>query len=271
MANLYGGQDDQADGLRRIMAGPQPRVFSVLSAIAGLDKSRMLTNLAVSLQRHGSEALVINADSHQSMQSYGASGLSTLAAVAAGQAGLKGALKRVKQGFSVTNLMTIKQFRSGLAQDMQLGLNSLVSDLANQYDVILVDAELTSEDTLPLAILNDGEIVIQLNNHPDAIKEAYRLIKQLYNQLGCRSFGILITDVQAAEAERLFNHLSQVARRYLSVRLDFMGVIPPDEYLNKASKLGRAVVEAFPMALASAAFKDLAKRLDFGRDAYAAG
>lgn len=271
MANLYGGQDDQANGLRRIMAGPQPRVFSVLSAIAGMDKSRMLTNLAVSLQRHGSEALVINADSRQSMQSYGASGMSTLSAVVAGQAGLKGAIKRVKQGFSVANLMTIKQLRSGLQQEVQDDLNGLVTDLASQYDVLLVDAELANEDGLPLTLLNEGEIVVHLNNHPDAIKEAYRLIKQLYNQLGCRSFGILVTDVEAVEAERLFRHLSQVARRYLSVELDFMGAIPPDEYLNKAGKLGRAVVEAFPMALASAAFKDLAKRLNFGRDAYVAG
>ncbi|MDP2248782.1 MAG: MotR [Nitrosomonadales bacterium] len=271
MANLYDNYDDQADGLRRIMAGPQPRVFSVLSAIDGMDKSRILANLAVSLLRNGSEVLVINADAQQSMQSYGASGLSTLSALAVAQAGLKGTIKRVSQGFSVANLMTIKQLRQGMTQDMQGALNDLVTDLANQYDVLLVDAELTAEDTLPLAVLNEGEIVIQLNNHPDAIKQAYRLIKQVYNQLGCRSFGILVTDVQPAEAERVFNHLSQVARRYLSVRLDFMGAIPPDEYLNKASKLGRAVVEAFPMALASAAFKDLAKRLDFGRDAYAAG
>lgn len=271
MANLYANHDDQADGLRKIMAGPQPRVFSVLSASAGFDKSRMLINLAVSLQRQGSEVLVINADSRQSMQAYGASGLDTLSAVAVDQASLKGAVRAAGQGFSVAQLMTVKQLRSGMTPDVNHALNNLLADLAHRFDVLLVDAELTGEDTLPLDMLNEGEIVIQLNNHPDAIKQAYCQIKQVYNQLGCRSFGVLMTDVQATEAERLFNHLSQVARRYLSVRLDFMGSIPPDEYFKQASKLGRPVVEAFPRALASTAFKDLAKRFDFGRDACVAG
>lgn len=271
MANLYTNHDDQADGLRRIMTGPQPRVFSVLSASAGLDKSRMLINLAVSLRRQGSEVLVLNADSRQPMQAYGVSGLNTLSAVAVDQASLKGAVRPATQGFSVAQLMTIKQLRHGMTQEANRALNNLLAELANQFDVLLVDAELTSEDTLPLTMLNEGEIVIQLNNHPDTIKQAYCLIKQVYNQLGCRAFGVLMTEAQAAEAERVFNHLSQVARRYLSVRLDYMGTIPPDEYFNQASKLGRPVVEAFPRASASAAFKDLAQRLDFGRVAYAAG
>lgn len=267
MANPYANHDDQADGLRKIMAGPQPRVFSLLSASVGFDKARMLVNLAVSLQHQGSEVLVINADSRQSMQAYGVSGLNTLSAAAMGQASLTEAIRTSHQGFSVAQLMTVKQLRGGLPQEVNHALNKLLADLAHQFDVLLVDAELTAEDTLPLSMLNEGEIVIQLSHHPDSIKQAYRQIKQVYNQQGCRSFGVLLTNVQAAEAERLFNHLSQVARRYLSVRLDYMGSIPPDEYFNQASKLGRPVVEAFPRALASTAFKDLAKRFDFGRDA----
>ncbi|CAG0998982.1 hypothetical protein MTYP_02740 [Methylophilaceae bacterium] len=269
MDNLYTSRyDDQAVGLRRIMAGPQPRVISVLSATSGQEKSRILTNLAVSLQQSGSEVLVVNADSQQFVQTYGAIGLSTLVAVAERKASLKAAIRRNNQGFSVSNLMTVKQLRAGLDEQACLLLNSLVDSLARQYDVLLVDAELTSDDTLPLPILNEGEIVIQLNNKPDAIKQAYRLIKQAYSQLGCRSFGILVTGVDAAQAESVFRNLSQVARRYLAVKLDFMGAIPPDEYLNRAARLGRAVVEAFPMALASAAFKELAQKLDYGHHTY---
>ncbi|PKO58024.1 MAG: MotR, partial [Betaproteobacteria bacterium HGW-Betaproteobacteria-18] len=149
----------------------------------------MLINLAVSLQRQGSEVLVINADSRQSMQAYGVSGLDTLSAVALDQASLKGAVRAAGQGFSVAQLMTVKQLRSGLTPDVNHALNNLLADLANRFDVLLVDAELTGEDTLPLSMLNEGEIVIQLNHHPDAIKQAYCLLKQVYNQLGCRSFG----------------------------------------------------------------------------------
>lgn len=271
MANLYVDHDDQAGGLRRIMASPQPRVFSVVSASAGFDKSRMLVNLAVSLRRQGNEVLVINADSRQSVQAYGAICPGTLSAAALERAGLKGAIRPSDQGFSVAQLMTARQLRSGLTSAEQQALNHLLTALAQQFDVLLVDAELTREDMLPLAMLNQGGIVIQLDRHPDAVRQAYSRIKQVYNQLGCRSFGILMTDVQEQEAGRLFACLAQVARRYLSVRLDYMGSIPPDDYFSQASKLGRPVVEAFPAASASAAFQDLARRLGLGHAACAAG
>ena len=39
-----------------------------------------------------------------------------------------------------------------------------------------------------------------------------------------------------------------------------MGSVPADEYLHRAARLGRAVVDAFPLAGASVAFRRLAGR-----------
>jgi flagellar biosynthesis protein FlhG len=270
LADFHTLHDDQAGGLRRIMAGPQPRVVSLLSAGSGIDKSSMLINLAVSLQRQGSEVLVINADSRQTMPAYGAVSPSTLSAVALGHAVFKAAVRPSTHGFPVAQLMTVRQLRSGIGEAERQALNRLLAGLAQRYDVLLVDAELTAGDVLPLPILNEGEIVIQLNQHPDAIKQAYSRIKQMYGRLGCRDFGVLLTDMPEQEARRLFDRLSQVARRYLSVRLDHMGTIPPDTCISRASRLGRPLVDAFPKASASAAFMALAGRLGFGADAWAA-
>jgi flagellar biosynthesis protein FlhG len=40
-----------------------------------------------------------------------------------------------------------------------------------------------------------------------------------------------------------------------------MGSVPADEYLHRAARLGRAVVDAFPLAGASVAFRRLAGRI----------
>lgn len=261
-------QDDQAGGLRRIMAGPQPRLFSLLPAVAGADQSRLLANLAVSLRRGGSEVLVIDASSNAPAALYDTRGLSTLAAVVTQQRSIESAIRRVDQGYAVARLMPAAQLRQAAPP---AALNQLLDGLARRYDVVLLDAELTSQDVLPLPLLNEHGIIIQLNRHPDAIKQAYRLIKRLYNQLGCRTFGILLLDTPAAAAGAVFDNLSQVARRYLAVRLELMGVIPSDEHLQRAGRLGRAVVEAFPTALASMAFGALARRLDAGHASCAAG
>ncbi|HSY26137.1 MAG TPA: antiactivator of flagellar biosynthesis FleN protein, partial [Burkholderiaceae bacterium] len=42
---------DQAEGLRRMLAGPKPRIFTFLSATPDDEKSAMLSNLGASLVR----------------------------------------------------------------------------------------------------------------------------------------------------------------------------------------------------------------------------
>lgn len=262
---------DQAAGLRRIMAGPQPRIISILSATEGCDKFRTLSNLAVSLCRHGSDVLVVNAatNSHEALRQYGMNGLPTLMAVAQRKRSMEEAIALSGQGFSVANLMTNHQLHAEFDPVQFQALNRVFETLAHRYDVILADAELTAVDALPLAAMNQNEILIQLTNNPDSIKQAYRLIKQIYSQLGRRSFGILVTEVSDPQSLDIFRNIAQVARRYLSIELEYMGAIPPDEHLNRASHLGRPVVEAFPMAVASAAFKALAKRLGYKQTQFA--
>jgi flagellar biosynthesis protein FlhG len=65
------------------------------------------------------------------------------------------------------------------------------------------------------------------------------------------------------EGRDLFAKLVKVTERFLDdVMLDFMGSIPYDEYLRKAVKMQRPVVDAYPGSKISSAFKEIAKRAD---------
>ena len=52
---------DQAEGLRRMLAGVQPRVLTFLSATPQDDKGAMLVNLGASLAHAGNEVLLLDA------------------------------------------------------------------------------------------------------------------------------------------------------------------------------------------------------------------
>jgi flagellar biosynthesis protein FlhG len=148
-------------------------------------------------------------------------------------------------------------------------LNSIFSELAKQYEIVLVDAALNSSHILPLKALNDGEIIIKLTRHPESIKEAYLLIKKIYSQLGRRSFGIIVDNASDVQAQTVFDNISQVARRFMQIEVEYFGAIPTDIHLSRATKLGRSVIDAFPLASASTAFKQIAQRLNYKHD-YAA-
>lgn len=264
-------KNDQAAGLRRIMATPIPRVISIISAAstsasAKQDQPRMLTNLAASIRSQGSEVLIMHASYTSNGASYEMDQLPTLFDVANQLASLPDAIRNTSQGLPVAKLLHEDQVNIPLDNNAGIALNDIFDELARQYEIVLVDATLNNEQLLPLKTLNESEILIQLTRDPESIKNAYTLIKQICSQLGRRSFGIIVDDATESQAQTVFKNISQVARRFMQIELEFFGAIPKDVHLSKAEKLGRSVVDAFPMTAASIAFKQLAKHLDYKHD-----
>jgi flagellar biosynthesis protein FlhG len=254
---------DQAAGLRRIMATPAPRVISIISAAATHDKSRLMTNLAASISDQGNKTLIIHASKESSESFYGINTLPTLVDVVNKRFALPKAIHLSQYGFSVAKLMQRSHLGYVLDQPSHDLLSALFQKIANQYEMLLVDASLNQQHLLPLNQLNQGEIIFQLTRQAESIKDAYSLIKRMYHQLGRRSFGIIVDDATEKQAQTVFNNIASVSKRYLMVELEYFGAIPNDDYISKATQLGRSVVEAFPLATASTAFKKMALKLDY--------
>ncbi|ACT50036.1 MULTISPECIES: motr [Methylovorus] len=256
-------REDQAAGLRRIMSGPRPRIVSVLSAMPGNAQARLIKNLGASIQDDGNNVIIVHATANtgDALTHYKLGNTPSLLEVANQRVPLNKAIKFSEQGYRISRLLP-KQGSMQFQQAEGLQLDRIFGKLAQEYDIVLVDTVLNN-NALPLQSLNDGEIVIQLTRDPESIKQAYILIKQVCSQLGRRSFGIVVSNASQAQAMLVFENIAQVARRFMQIDLEFMGAIPADEHLSRAEKLGRVVIDAFPMAQASAAFKALARKLDY--------
>ena len=251
---------DQAAGLRRLMAGPKPRIVSVLSASSNSELPRILSNLAASLTRDGSSPHIVHAANADpdALKHYGLQDIPTLSDILQQRQPLIAAIHNNALGFSASRLLSPGQV---VTEKMAGPLEKCVTELARLHDIVIVETALNQQQRLPLAMLNEGEIIIQLTNKAAAIKQAYKVIKQLYSHLGKRSFGILVHSANAKQADGVFSNIAAVARQYLQLELEYMGYIPADDHVIRASKLGRSVIDAFPAALASQAFRELARRL----------
>jgi flagellar biosynthesis protein FlhG len=253
---------DQAEGLRRMLAGPKPRVFTFLSAAPAEEKGAMLVNLGASLAQAGRDVLLLDA----CVASDGISARldavrgATLLQVARQERALDDVIQTMPQGFGVASLMRGPQ-RAALqdAQQMRRIANAC-GVLAARSDIMLVDAELDKDEGFSVPLLASGEIVVQVANTPASIKSAYALIKRLNARLGRRPFSILVSGASEKEAQVVYQNMAQAANRYLAVKLSSMGSVPADDHLKRAMHLGRAVVDAFPLAGASVAFRRLAGR-----------
>ncbi|ACT48176.1 MinD/ParA family ATP-binding protein [Methylotenera mobilis] len=258
--------NDQAAGLRRIMAKPKPRIVSVLSASSTQAQPRLITNLAATMVSQGNEVLVMHASEHAFEHHYELAQSPTLLDVISDTHTLAQAIKTTTNGYASVKLMHKSLFKKANDAHSASQLNLLFNQLAQQYDIVLVDTMLNADSVLPLHQLNESEIIIQLSRKPESITEAYSLIKQVCGELGRRSFGIIVDDSTDAQAQIVFGNIAQVAKRYMQIELEFFGAIPADSHISRASKLGRSVIDAFPLAMASTALKQIAQRLDYKHD-----
>jgi len=290
---------DQAEGLRRMLAGPKPRIVTFLSATPQDDKGAMLVNLGASLAQSGNDVIIVDAceRDYGVARRLGVEGGASLLQVARQECALNQVIHQVPQGFSVVKMghfaMHAHHHVAPAKAGAQVAASSRVREqnwapafagategfasargdearrLANAFDVlvkqsagsiVIVDGEFSPDGDFPVPVLAASEIVVQVSTSAASITNAYALVKRLSQHLGRRPFGILVTGATEAEAKVVYDNMSSAATRYLAVTLSSMGSVPADEYLQRAARLGRAVVDAFPLAGASVAFRRLAGR-----------
>ena len=245
-----------------MLAGNKPRIYTFLSATSGEEKDAMLVNLSASLVQSGSDVLLLDA----CMASQGiasrldAAAGATLQQVASQERALDEIVRPMPQGFGLATLMRGAQRFSAMEAQQTQRLSNVFDLLAGQTDIVVVDAELGKEELFPLPALASSEIVVQVSTSPESITTAYSIIKRLNGELGRRPCGVLVTGASEKEAQVVYQNMAKVASRYLAVKLSSMGSVPADEHLTRAARLGRAVVDAFPLAGASVAFRRLAGR-----------
>lgn len=259
---MHNFHHDQAAGLRQIMTADSPRVMTVLSATTEPHPSRFVSNLASAIHMQDSDTLVLQAARNQ-LSHYGIKALPTLNDVAHKGIAIEQAVKPAQLGFFVAKLQQRKNAKTQLAQSQDAALNQTFNTVTELFEVVLVDAVLNDNHQLPLETLHANNIMIQLTCDAESIKQAYSMIKRVVSSQGRRSFGIAMWHATDEQAAITFRNLSQVAREYLQVNLEFFGAIPVDNKLNRAHELGRAVVDAFPTSAAALAFKTLAQRIHY--------
>jgi flagellar biosynthesis protein FlhG len=257
---------DQAEGLRRMLSGPKPRIVTFLSATPSDDKGAMLVNLGASLAQSGNDVVLVDACSRDYgvAQRLGVDRGPSLLQVARQECALNQVIHPVPQGFSVVKMgHAVPATAADDVRRLAKTFDVLVKQSAGS--IVIVDGEFLDEGGFPVPIMASSEIVVQVSTSATSITNAYALIKRLSQHLGRRPFGILVTGATEAEAKVVYDNMSSAATRYLAVTLTSMGSVPADEYLHRAARLGRSVVDAFPLAGASVAFRRLAGR--FARSA----
>lgn len=249
---------DQAEGLRRMLERPKPRLFTFLSVLPAADKQAMLFNLGASLKGAASHVLLLDtsAGANDFYNKLLHPRMATLLDVACRERTLDSVVQALPQGIGLALLA--RQDQPDVLRQHAARIAEAFDTLAAQADIVLFNGVLNADDAFPIAAMESGEVVIQVSTNSNSIKAAYMLLKRLSDKYGRRGFSLLVTGGSEKEAQMVFDNIAQAASRYMAIQLDFLGAVPADEHLARAAGQGRTVIDAFPLASASLAFKRIA-------------
>ncbi|HHJ13661.1 MAG TPA: MinD/ParA family protein [Gammaproteobacteria bacterium] len=258
-------QVDQAAGLRR-MAQPNPvRVIAVTSGKGGVGKTNVSVNLAVALSEAGKQVMLLDADLSLANIDVllGLHPDKNLSHVIDGERSLEEIIIEGPSGIMVVPASSGIKRLGELSAVENAGLIRAFSELNHDVDALIIDTAAGINESVTSFSRAAQEIVVVVCDEPASITDAYALIKVLNVDYGIQRFRVLANQAHSAqEGRELFNKISRVTDRYLDVTLEFMGVVPHDDYLKKAVQKQRAVVQAYPRSRSSMAFRTLAQKAD---------
>jgi flagellar biosynthesis protein FlhG len=258
-------QHDQAAGLRRI-ARPHPvRVITVTSGKGGVGKTNVSLNLAMAFSGLGKDVTVMDADLGLGNIDVllGLHPQYNLSHVIRGERSLEEILVQGPERLSVIPASSGVQNMAELTHTQHAGLIRAFSELNHNIDVLLIDTAAGIADSVVSFARAAQEVLVVVCDEPASITDAYALIKLLNREHGLYRYRILCNRVNGAQHGReVYEKIAKVTDRFLDVVLDYAGYIPYDEYVMKAIRKQRSVLEAFPRSKAAQAYRTLAEKIE---------
>ena len=254
---------DQAEGLRRILAGQTSRTLAFLSAIPVELKNAVLLNLATSLAKVNSGVHLLDAcQSHQGISVSTPPHLAqSLWDLAQQRCIASTAILEHSPGIRIAKLSEHPLAPVAQQPEHINKLDQLLKATFKTSSFALIDTDLDHDNAFVLPEIAAAEMVVLVSETAESIKNAYALVKKVHAQLGLRVFKMLVVGATPGKANLIQKNMSIASSQYLGVKLASLGCIPDDDQLIRSSHAGRAMVDAYPMSPASAAFRALAGRL----------
>ena len=272
---------DQATGLRNVVKAqqvsqpPQARVLTITSGKGGVGKSNTAVNLAVQLSRLGKRVIIFDADI----------GLANVEV-------MFGAIPRYNlsdvlyKGMSMRDVITKAPMNIGFISGGSgvVGLNNLtreqilsvvqkLSELDAMADVIIIDTGAGISDSVMEFVIASPEVLLITTPEPSSLTDSYSLIKTLYRNPDFNYKDTVINVIanrvnSAADGQAVFDKLSSVVSQFLNWNINYLGLVPQDQNIDKAVRQQQVVSIFDPQAPSARAYEKLAESLVSGENRY---
>lgn len=238
------------------------RVMSVTSGKGGVGKTHLTANVATLCARQGLRALALDADGGMANLDVvlGLSPAKHIGHLLDGAA-LDQVLLHAPSGAWLLPGCPGERRLVHLEAADQRALVSAWDELAERFDVVLIDAGPgVGDDTLFFSAAGQ-QVILVVTEEPTSIADAIVLIGALAGRTAARQVEVVVNEVRTARSGQAVFARLQAAVATLPIAVRYLGHVPDDQNVRRAAMLRRPLVDLAPTSPASRAFERLTASL----------
>ncbi|WP_297517577.1 MinD/ParA family protein [uncultured Clostridium sp.] len=249
---------DQAQALRNLVRAKEKtsdiseirkaRVITITSGKGGVGKSNIVVNLGITLGKQGKKVLIFDADIGMGNDDIilGVYPKYNVYDVIQGTVTIKDAIIDTGQGVSLlsagSGLNKIDELSQGKRDRFINALTGL-----SDYDYILMDTGAGVSRTVLGFIAASDEVLLVTTPEPTSLTDAYSLIKAVKHfDLKEKAKVIINRSFTEEEAKETYNKFKNVADKFISFDLEYIGFIFDDRKLVESVRKQKPVAIAYP-------------------------
>ncbi len=241
-----------------------PRVFAITSGKGGVGKTAVVANVALALAKMQKKVLIIDADLGLANIDvvFGLTPRYNLNHFFKGERRLEEIMVDGPHGIRILPAGSGVQQFTHLDGAQQMRFMEELDSLHGLFDMVLIDTEAGISENVTYFSVAAQDILMVTTPDPTAITDAYALMKLLSTRYHQKTFSLIVNSVaNAEEGLDVFQKLTTVANRYLSISIDYLGCIPFDKRMSESIRRQQPMVELYPGSKVSGAFEGFAKSL----------
>ena len=128
---------------------------------------------------------------------------------------------------------------------------------------MLIDTAPGIDNNVMYFNISAQDIYVVVTPDPSSFTDAYALIKVLHTYYKEKRFSIIANQVRdEQEGLAVFQRLSDVSQKFLYISLDYIGCIPNDVNVRRATKNQQLFVKSSPECPASQSIKKMVEKVN---------
>lgn len=265
---------DQAEKLRNVIKlknqnnKPNARVITITSGKGGVGKSNVAVNLAVQMQKMGKKVLIFDADFGLANVEvmFGAIPKYNLSDLIYRGKGIRDIITEGPLGIGFISGGAGIMGMNNLSREQIFYLVKSLNELDELADIILVDTGAGIADSVLEFVVASPEVLLVTTPEPSSLTDSYSLLKALYRNPNFMRDNTLIRIVanratSMEEGQNIYDKLNSVVSQFLKGELDYMGMIPQDNALDKSVRQQKTVSLNVPGSNSARAFEVMASNI----------